>query len=138
MSFKFIALLAFSLSLLLTKRVKVRFHLFLSKTSNLYKQPKSEFPTLQKSYLNLVRLSFVKGQCHEIFTLAFFYNYSNPTGPVIHILKYFRIYFRFRGDICMCKKLCSVIDAAESDSAVSLTHGVRLSCMTPRSKKLCE
>ena len=33
---------------------------------------------------------------------------------------YFRIKFRYRGDICMCKKLCGVIATRESDSAVSL------------------
>ena len=40
----------------------------------------------------------LKGVCHEIFDLQFFYD-SNPSGPLINRLKYFRIRFRFRRDI---------------------------------------
>ena len=39
----------------------------------------------------------------------------------MHMLKYFCIWFWFHGDIHICKKLCSVIDTAELDSAVALT-----------------
>ena len=39
-----------------------------------------------------------KGVCHKIFDLQFFHD-SNPTGPLINRLKYFRIWFLFRQDI---------------------------------------
>ncbi len=36
----------------------------------------------------------LKGQLHEIFPSAFFYQ-SNPPGPLIHILKSFKFGFEF-------------------------------------------
>ena len=46
------------------------------------------------------------------FFLPLFFPDSNPP----RLLKYFRKWFRFRGDIRMCKNLCGIIDtAAESD-----------------------
>ena len=44
-------------------------------------------------YIERIKL---KGECHEISELEFFYD-SNPSRPLIHRLKYFRI--RFRRDI---------------------------------------
>ena len=44
-------------------------------------------------YIERIKL---KGECHEIGELEFFYD-SNPSRPLIHRLKYFRI--RFRRDI---------------------------------------
>ena len=41
----------------------------------------------------------LKGLQHEIFDLWFFFHESIVPGPWIHMLKYFRKYFRFRGDI---------------------------------------
>ena len=38
-------------------------------------------------------------------------------GFLIHLLKYFRIWFRFREYVCMCKNLSGIHDTAESDSA---------------------
>ena len=39
----------------------------------------------------------LKGECHEFFTLIF--HNSNPSGPLINSLKYFRNRFSFRGEI---------------------------------------
>ena len=46
----------------------------------------------------------VKGVCHEIFYLTIFHD-SNPSGPLINRLKYFRNMLRFRRDIRFFKKL---------------------------------
>ena len=57
-----------------------------------------------------------KGSESQDFWLSFFFHDSNPSGPLINRLKYFRIRFRFRRDIKILKKLCSVHPTAESDS----------------------
>ena len=46
---------------------------------------------------------------------------TNPSGLLIHLLEYFHLYsYLDFAEIC-ATKLCGVLDAAEPDSAVSLT-----------------
>ena len=52
-------------------------------------------------------VSALKRVRHKIFDLHFFHD-SNPSGPLINRLKYFRIQFRFRPDIQILKKLRGV------------------------------
>ena len=44
------------------------------------------------------QIPFLQRVCHKIFDLYFFHD-SNPSGPLINRLKYFRIWFRFPHDI---------------------------------------
>ena len=73
---------------------------------------------------NLADRTDLKGVCYEIFDLHFFHD-SNPSRPLINRLKYFRIWFRFRRDILILKKLRGVHSTLESDSTV---------CITPQSQ----
>ena len=57
----------------------------------------------------------LKGVCHEIFELHFFHD-ANPSGPLINKLKYFQIWYQFRRDIPIFKKLRGVHTTAESIS----------------------
>ena len=52
-------------------------------------------------------MSWLKGVCHEIFALHFFHD-SNPSRPLINRVKYCWIWFRFRWDIQIFKKLRGV------------------------------
>ena len=61
-----------------------------------------------------------KGQCYEIFYPPFVWFLPIWTFLFI-MLKYFWIWFKFRAEICMCKKLRVFIDTVTSDSTVSLT-----------------
>ena len=60
--------------------------------------------------------------------LSSFFQDSNPSGPVIYLLKFFRIWSRICRDICECRKLPGVFDTTESNSALSMT----LWSQTPR------
>ena len=51
--------------------------------------------------------------------LSSFFQDSNQSGPVIYLLKFFRIWSRICRDICECRKLPGVFDTTESNSAVS-------------------
>ena len=73
-----------------------------------------------------VVISALQRECVTRFSTTIFYD-SNPSGPLIYRVKYLRIWFRFRRDIQICKKLCSVHHIAESDSAV---------CIIPKSQTL--
>ena len=44
-------------------------------------------------------LMYVKGQSNEIFHPKFLFHHSNQPRPLTNVLKYFQIWFRFRGDI---------------------------------------
>ena len=55
--------------------------------------------------------------CHKIFDLQFFHD-SNPSGPLINRLKYFRILFRFRQDFRSQSCLRGVQHTKEIISAV--------------------
>ena len=60
------------------------------------------------------RLRFLKEQCHKIFDT--FFHDSNQYRSLIHMLKYFATWSRFRGDMFVCKtKLCGVTNTAESN-----------------------
>ena len=56
--------------------------------------------------------------CHFKWTLSQdfdpLFNDNNLFGPLFHMLKSFCIWFRFQGDIRMCKKLSSVYDTAKA------------------------
>jgi hypothetical protein len=41
----------------------------------------------------------LKGPCHEIFDLRWFFHQTTPSGPLTHGLKPFCIWLRIRGDI---------------------------------------
>ena len=48
--------------------------------------------------VHLLVITILKRQCHKIFDLYFFPK-SNPSGPLINRLKWFRLTIRFREDI---------------------------------------
>ena len=56
--------------------------------------------------------------CHFNWTLSQdfdpLFNDNNLFGPLFHMLKSFCIWFRFQGDIRMCKKLSAVCDTAKA------------------------
>jgi hypothetical protein len=54
----------------------------------------------------------LKGQSHEIFDLGFFHQSSFPRSLII-VLKYFRIWFRFRRDIANLCRLRAMRHSAE-------------------------
>ena len=86
----------------------------------IYYKPKlciSTFPRKQSHPRKCFKWSVTRDYRH-----SFFYD-SNPHGPLINSLKYFRIRFQFRGDFQIFKKLCSVHHPAESDSAVCIIQG---------------
>ena len=79
----------------------------------------------------------LKGVCHKIFELHFFHD-SNPSGPLIKRVKYFRIRFQFSRDIQIFKKLCSVHHTVESSSVVCIIPwSLTLRCASYRGVKLC-
>ena len=51
---------------------------------------------------------------------------TSPSGSLIHMRRYFRIWTRFRRDIGVNKKLRGVIDTAESSSVLSTTPHCQL------------
>ena len=60
--------------------------------------PKNSLNISPKWEPNIFRTMWLKGVCHEIFHIYFFHD-SNPSGPLINRVKYFRIRCRFRRDI---------------------------------------
>ena len=64
--------------------------------------------------LSRFRVPVLNGQCHEIYKPRFFRD-SNPSFPLIHMLKYFHIYLRF-ADIFKCAKIFAASLTAESSS----------------------
>ena len=48
--------------------------------------------------------------CERFFTLDL--HYSNPSGTVIHMLKYFRKWFQFCEEFCVCKKTSKDLNAS--------------------------
>ena len=85
----------------------------------------SENPKLTNTVLSFANIQFsglilsLKGSFSWHFLPLFFHD-LNPSGSLIHTLKYFRIIFRFRPSIQMFKKLCSVHHTGESNSAVCI------------------
>ena len=94
----------------------------------------------------------LKGVCYGIFELHFFHD-LNPSRPLINMLKYFRIQFRFRWYIRILSKLRGVHHTAESSTSVciiSLSQAPRCTshhrvkwfltnsavCIPPRSRAL--
>ena len=59
---------------------------------------------------------------------------SNHSGPLIHMLKYLHVLSQFRGDIRMCKKLHSVNNTTESDSASLMTSRSQILYVVPKNK----
>ena len=76
-----------------------------------------------------IKISSLKGVCHEIFD-PFFHD-SNPSGPLINSLKYFRIRFRFRQDIWSQSDLRGVQHTAEMIS-MHTTETISAVCNTPQ------
>ena len=73
---------------------------------------KSEFMSFETKKKPLKKYFF-------IFFFCFSFKNNRHTNVVlgnIHMLTWFRIWFRFREDICKCKTLHGVTDTAESDS----------------------
>ena len=63
----------------------------------------------------------------------------DPSRPVIYMLKYFPLCFRFCRDIRICKKLCGVINTKEStlvvlklDSVIDTVESLCLACVQPK------
>jgi hypothetical protein len=56
---------------------------------------------------------FLKGQCHEIFTLVFIHQITSPC-PVRHALKGFRHFLNIRRVICILNQLPIVFINEES------------------------
>ena len=79
-----------------------------------------------------------KGTVFRNFYPRFFSHNSNPAGHVSHMLNYFRIWFQFRRDIRMCKKLCGVSDTAESDFLVSQKPWTQQQCQGHQGVTLCD
>ncbi len=73
-------------------------------------QMKFYFPNLNERIVNFT----LKGQCTRFLTSLFFH-VSNPPGPLIPTLKYFRIRFR----CCRVLQILSLTDRLYSNMAVS-------------------
>ena len=69
--------------------------------------------------LDISVYSYLKGQCHEIVELCFFMILT----ALVVMIKFSRNWFRFRGEIFICKKLLDVINTMESDMFAAMTSG---------------
>ena len=95
--------------------------------------------SVEPALIETIWILFISGDSVARFLTPGFFNDSNPSGLIIHVLKSFRIWVWFRGDARMCKKklrdvidtiarlrgviLRSLYDTAESETFLVLTSG---------------
>ncbi len=94
--------------------------------------PKNKFPFWMGNVLTSVtaphhedNVSFLKGQCHEIFCFRFFHESPSPK-PLIITLGSFQIFSKIRGDIRKSRCTTSVNDTGGKLPPVSTTTAANL------------